>query len=117
MSPIERLQADYRGTGVTTGPHPMALVRARFPELWRAGDLPRAANGVRVQIGGSVICRQRPGTAKGVVFISLEDETGVANAVIEPGFFETHRLVLTHEPFLLVVGRLQNVEGVIHIRA
>jgi len=116
MSPIERLQADYRGTSVTTGPHPMALVRERFPELWRACDLPQAPNGACVQIGGSVICRQRPGTAKGFVFISVEDETGVANAVVEPEFFEVHRLTLTHELFLLIEGRLQNVDGVIHIR-
>jgi error-prone DNA polymerase len=117
MSSAERLQADYRGTDLTTGPHPMALVRAQFPDLWRAIDLPQARSGAIVRIGGAVICRQRPGTAKGFVFISVEDETGVANAVVEPAFFEAHRLTITHEPFLLIEGRLQNIESVIHIRA
>ncbi len=117
MSPADRLQADYRGTDLTTGPHPMALVRAQFPDLWRAIDLPQARSGAIVRVGGAVICRQRPGTAKGFVFISVEDETGVANAIAEPAFFEAHRLTITHEPFLVIEGRLQNVESVIHIRA
>src|SRR5205823_3892270 len=68
MNPFERVQADYAGTSLTTGPHPMALVREKFAHLWRAADLPQAANGAFLSIGGIVICRQRPGTAKGVVF-------------------------------------------------
>jgi error-prone DNA polymerase len=64
-----------------------------------------------------VICRQRPGTAKGFVFISLEDETGIANAVVIPAFFERHRLVITQEPSLKITGRLQNVAGVTHVKA
>lgn len=117
MTPVERMNADYAGTGVTTGPHPMALVRAELPHVWRAGDLPAAKNGQRVCVAGMVICRQRPGTAKGFVFISLEDETGVANAVVEPGLFEAWRLVITQEPFLQIRGTVQNVEGVIHVKA
>jgi error-prone DNA polymerase len=70
-----------------------------------------------VRVAGNVICRQRPGTAKGIVFVSLEDETGVSNAVVYPPVFEANRLVLTEEPFLLIEGRLQNAENVIHIRA
>ena len=69
------------------------------------------------QMAGQVICRQRPGTAKGFVFLSLEDETGIANVVVEPAFFERNRLLITEEPFLLVEGRMQNIDQVIHVRA
>jgi error-prone DNA polymerase len=72
---------------------------------------------MRVRIAGSVICRQRPGTAKGFTFVSLEDETGVANAIITPQLFEKQRLLIVHEPFLIIEGRLQNHHDVIHIRA
>jgi len=117
MTQLERIQADYLAVGLTVGRHPMRLVRRRLPELTRAGDLSRIANGRTVEVGGAVICRQRPGTAKGFVFVSLEDETGIANTVLEPEFFERHRLLVTQEPFLCIRGRLQNVEGVIHVRA
>jgi len=113
----ERVQADYQGSSVTAGDHPMSLVRDQIPEVWRAGDLPLAREGENVVIGGSVICRQRPGTAKGIVFISLEDETGVANAVVASELFERCRMVINQEPTLRITGRLQNREGVIHIRA
>jgi error-prone DNA polymerase len=117
MSPGERTEADYHGTGLTVGPHPMQLVRADFPHLWRAADLPEARNGDWVAIAGNVICRQRPGTAKGFVFVSVEDETGIANAVIAPALFEKLRLLITQENFLVITGRLQNADKVIHIRA
>jgi error-prone DNA polymerase len=93
------------------------LVRERFPDLWRASDLEGITNGLLIRIGGAVICRQRPGTANGFVFISLEDETGVANAIVEPPIFERDRLTIVHEPFLMIEGRAQNVSGVIHVRA
>src|SRR5690606_20081694 len=105
MSPDERLQADFSGLGLTTGAHPMARVRERLPDVWRAGDLPLGRDGETVQVAGSVICRQRPGTAKGFVFISLEDETGVANAVVTPPMFERHRLVINQEPALFITGK------------
>ena len=117
MDPMERNQADYSGTGLTTGPHPMALIRARLPDLWRAADLAQARTGLRVRIGGHVICRQRPGTAKGFVFVSLEDESGVANAILEPDFFEKMRLLVTEEPFLIIEGLVQHADGVIHVKA
>ncbi len=117
MDAVERAQADYSGAGITTGPHPMALLRARLPDIWRAADLARARNGLRVRIGGHVICRQRPGTAKGFVFVSLEDETGVANAILEPALFEKTRLLVTEEPFLIIEGPVQHSEGVIHVKA
>jgi error-prone DNA polymerase len=117
MTRPERYQADFRGLGLTTGVHPMALVRTRLPDVWRAGDLPLARDGDQVKVAGSVICRQRPGTAKGFVFISLEDETGVANAVVRPDLFERYRLVINQESALIISGRVQNEHGVIHVKA
>ncbi len=117
MTLTERYQADFAGVTLTTGIHPMALVRDRLPEAWRATDLPLARNGDRVTVAGSVICRQRPGTAKGFLFVSLEDETGVANVVVTPQLFESHRLVITQSHALAITGRLQNQDGVIHVKA
>lgn len=117
MSLAERLRADFTGLEITTGTHPMALIRDTLTDAWRATDLPLGRDGDRVTIAGSVICRQRPGTAKGFVFISLEDETGIANAIITPQLFEAKRLMLTQEPALLVTGKLQNLHGVIHVKA
>jgi error-prone DNA polymerase len=119
MTLPERLRADYTGMQLTTGPHPMALLREKCNVLnvWRAGDLPKAKNGQIVCIAGNVICRQRPGTAKGFVFITLEDETGMSNAVVAPKLFEKLRLLITSESFLMITGKLQNVENVIHIQA
>ena len=85
--------------------------------LKRATDLPSARHGDTVQIAGNVICRQRPGTAKGYVFISLEDETGVSNAIVTPDLFERTRLLITEEPFLIIEGTVQNSENVVLIQA
>jgi error-prone DNA polymerase len=115
MTAIERLQADFDGTSLTTGPHPMALIRPQAPHLTRAVDLPALDNGQNVIIGGMVICRQRPGTAKGHVFISLEDETGISNAIVRSELFEKLRLVITHEPFLQIEGTLQHIDNVISV--
>jgi error-prone DNA polymerase len=117
MSLAERLHADFSGLDLTVGAHPMTLARSRLPQAWRAGDLPLAQDGDRVTIAGSVICRQRPGTAKGFVFVSLEDETGIANAIVKPAIFERNRLVVTQESALKITGRLQNQSGVIHVSA
>ena len=117
MSPGERVQADFTLMGLTAGVHPMAHVRAALPDVWRAGDLPLGKNGDQVVVAGSVICRQRPGTAKGFVFISLEDETGVANCIVTPDRFEQFRLVINLEPALRITGQLQFQHGVIHIKA
>ena len=118
MSPTERLQADYAGLRLTTGPHPMELLRARVPgSFWRAADLPEARGGERIRVAGQVICRQRPGTAKGVCFVSLEDETGIINAIVAPDLFDATRLVLTSEPFLIIEGVVQLRHRTIHIQA
>lgn len=117
MSHVERLQADYQGIGVTVGAHPMAAMRDRLPQVWTARDLEHTPHGNRVRVAGQAICRQRPGTAKGFVFISLEDETGISNVVVLPQMFEKYRLTITQEKHLLVSGALQNLKGVIHVKA
>jgi len=117
MTLPERVKADYDTMNLTTGPHPMKLLRESLPNIWRAIDLPRARHGSIIQIAGNVICRQRPGTAKGFVFVSLEDETGVSNAIVDPDLFEHFRLVITEEAFLLIEGEVQNSDNVILIKA
>lgn len=117
MTRMERMQADFQGLQLTVGVHPMTLVRDRLPEVVCAGDLALGRDGDRVKVAGSVICRQRPGTAKGFVFVSLEDETGIANAVVTPDLFERQRMVINEEAALYIVGRLQNQFGVIHVKA
>jgi error-prone DNA polymerase len=117
MSLPERVKADYTVMNLTTGPHPMKLLRTQLPDIWRATDLRLAPQGATVQIAGNVICRQRPGTAKGFVFISLEDETGVSNAIVTPDLFERMRLLITEEPFLLIEGVVQNTDNVVLIKA
>jgi error-prone DNA polymerase len=119
MNAEERLVADFRGTGLTVGPHPMAYHRARMDAMGirKASDLSRIPDGQRLRIAGGVIARQRPGTAKGFVFLSLEDETGVANAIVTPGLFQKNRLLLSSEKFLMVEGILQNQDHVISVKA
>ncbi len=117
MTLPERVKADYDTMNLTTGPHPMKLLRETLPDIWRAIDLIHARHGSIIQIAGNVICRQRPGTAKGFVFISLEDETGVSNAIVEPDLFERFRLVITEEAFLLIEGQVQNSDNVVLIKA
>jgi error-prone DNA polymerase len=119
MTPPERLMADYAGTSLTIGPHPLALRRAELAlrGVLRARDLPQARNGRRVRVAGAVITRQRPGTAKGFVFLTLEDETGIANVIVRPDLFTAQRREIIGEPYLLVEGTLQIQEGVTSIKA
>jgi error-prone DNA polymerase len=119
MNSEERLVADFRGTGMTVGPHPMAYHRARMQAMGihKASDLSHIPDGQYLRIGGCVICRQRPGTAKGFVFLSIEDETGVANAIVMPDLFQKNRLLLSSAQFLMVEGILQNQDNVISVKA
>ena len=119
MDEGERLQADYAGTGLTIGPHPMALRRDEMAlrGVLRAADLPQARDGRRVRVAGMVITRQRPGTAKGFVFLTLEDETGVSNIIVRPDLFDRERMTVIRQPFLLVDGVLQYQDGVLSVRA
>jgi error-prone DNA polymerase len=119
MNVEERLTADCHGTGMTVGRHPMAH---RREELNRLGIIPAAGlaaipNGRAVRVAGNVIVRQRPGTAKGIVFLSLEDETGIANVVVMPDVFDQQRLAILSHPWVIVEGEMQNVDRVVHVRA
>jgi len=119
MTRPERMDADFRGTGLTIGRHPVAYRRAELSELGasRAIDLRQLRDGSAVKVGGWVIVRQRPGTAKGFVFLTMEDETGVANIIITPQLFDKYRLVVVDEPFLLISGTLQNQDNVVSVKA
>ena len=119
MTTDERLAADFAGTGLTTGPHPMAYHREalRREGILSADDLLRCGNNRPVRIAGCVVARQRPGTAKGFVFLSLEDETGIANVILTPDVFERDRIVVTRSRSLLIAGHVQNQEGVVHVKA
>ena len=119
MTIEERLVADFSGTGVTVGKHPMAFHRAKLKQMGvsAAGELAHLAHGRTTRIAGSVIARQRPGTAKGFVFLSLEDETGIANAILTPAVYEQFKHAVVYENFLLLEGELQNQENVVSLKA
>ncbi|HEX9002865.1 MAG TPA: OB-fold nucleic acid binding domain-containing protein, partial [Blastocatellia bacterium] len=118
MTANERLVADFRGTGMTIGPHPMAHRREEMKKLGvrAASELPTIPDGTHVRIAGAVIARQRPGTAKGFVFLSIEDETGIANAIIPPQLFQRDHATVVHHSFLILEGRLQNQERVVSLK-
>jgi error-prone DNA polymerase len=119
MTVEERLAADFHGTGVTVGPHPMAYHRDALSRMGIvcSRDLQNLKDGRKTRIAGCVIARQRPGTAKGFVFLSLEDETGISNAIVTPAVYEQYRRVVTYGKFLLIEGELQNQENVISVKA
>jgi len=118
MTPEERLVADFRGTGMTVGPHPMKYHRANMKRqgILTASELNRLPDGTHVRVAGGVIARQRPGTAKGFVFLSIEDETGIANAIVTPRVFEEHRVTIVHQQFLLIEGQLQHQDNVVSVK-
>jgi error-prone DNA polymerase len=119
MTDEERLIADFHGSGLTVGPHPMSYRRARLDamKVQRACELTRLSDGEYTRVAGCVIARQRPGTAKGFVFLSLEDETGIANVIVNPDLYEQNRMIINRERFLRVEGVLQNQDNVISIKA
>jgi error-prone DNA polymerase len=119
MTADERLVADFRGTGMTVGPHPLAYHRAEMKRqgVRSAQELAGLPHGTWVRVAGAVIARQRPGTAKGFVFLSLEDETGIANAIVTPQLFAKDHGALVGSSFLLVEGPLQNQDNVISVKA
>jgi len=118
MTLDERLAADFHGTGVTVGPHPMAYHRAALSRMGIvcSSDLAKLRDGRKTRIAGCVIARQRPGTAKGFVFLSLEDETGISNAIVTPSVYEQYRRLVTYGKFLIVEGKLQNQENVVSVK-
>jgi len=118
LSPLETTLADYRTTGLTTGPHVMAHLREslRSRGVLATRELQRVPNGRYVRTAGHVIVRQRPGSAKGFCFVTLEDETGTTNGVFTPDQFERLRGPLHASPLIEIAGPIQNVDGVIHVR-
>jgi error-prone DNA polymerase len=119
MDVEERLVADYHGTGLTVGPHPIAYRRA---ELLRRGiksaaELKALPDGKSAATAGCVITRQRPGTAKGLIFMTLEDETGTARVIVKPDFYENNRVAVLYERFIEVAGTIQNRDGVVNLIA
>jgi error-prone DNA polymerase len=119
MNIEERLVADYAGTSLTIDKHPLAYQRQelRMQGVLSAEELRTHRDGQFVRIAGCVIARQRPGTAKGFIFLSMEDETGIANVIVTPDLYERERLVVTRAKFILAEGPLQNQDGVIHVKA
>jgi error-prone DNA polymerase len=119
MTPTQRISSDFSNSGLTIGKHPMTFHRERLQAMGVLDNetVKSGRNGAIVKIAGSVITRQRPGTARGFVFLSLEDETGIVNVIVNPDLFERHRLVCVTEPYLLIKGVLQNTWGVISVKA
>jgi error-prone DNA polymerase len=119
MTTEERLVSDYAGTGLNVGKHPMYYRRAELQRqrVLSALELKNYRDGEFVRTAGCVIARQRPGTAKGFIFLSMEDETRIANVIVTPDLYERDRLTVTRGKFLLVEGILQNQDEVIHVKA
>jgi error-prone DNA polymerase len=113
MDAAERLTSDLDGTGVSVGRHPVSFYRQELFErgVRRAADLPRLADGDFVRVAGAVICRQRPGTAKGFMFLTLEDETGLVNAIVRPDLFDREHRTLVGAAFMEIDGVLQATDG------
>jgi error-prone DNA polymerase len=119
MDVEERLVADYHGTGMTTGHHPMAYRREvlRARGVKSAIELKNLPHGREAATAGCVITRQRPGTAKGIIFMTLEDETGTSRVIISPDFYDNNRMVVLNERFVLVSGVVQNQDNIVHLKA
>jgi error-prone DNA polymerase len=119
MNASERLNADFRQTHLTIGKHPMAFHREKLNALGvtPASQLKHVRNGRFVRIAGCIICRQRPGTAKGLLFLSIEDETGVSNAVVMPDVFDRERKTILNNSYLVIDGEMQNIDNVYTVRA
>ncbi len=119
MDVEERLVADYHGTGMTTGHHPMAYRREvlRARGVKSAIELKNLPHGREATTAGCVITRQRPGTAKGIIFMTLEDETGTSRVIISPDFYDNNRMVVLNERFVMVSGVVQNQDNIVHLKA
>jgi error-prone DNA polymerase len=119
MEVEERLVSDYHGTGLTTGPHPMFYRRAEMHRLniKSAAEMRAIAHGKRATVAGAVITRQRPGTASGLIFLTLEDETGYVNVIVMPHVYEEYRQAVLEPKFIRVSGTVQNQDGIVHLKA
>jgi error-prone DNA polymerase len=118
-SEAEDIVADYRGTGLTLGRHPLALLRGKLDRLQarRAAELVKLQSGLQVRVAGIVTHRQRPETASGVIFMSLEDETGTSNLIVWPRIQHSQRAAVFGAQLMVVHGELQSEMGVVHVIA
>jgi error-prone DNA polymerase len=111
LTPWERMLADYRGTGVSVGVHPLELLRKHLPAgVLTSAELHDARHGSRVAFAGMAVARQRPATANGIVFMLLEDELGQVNLIVPPQVYDRHRAVVRGEPLILARGRFERIE-------
>ena len=119
MDVEERLIADYHGTSMTVGPHPMFYRREemRRQNIKSAAELRAMQNGQKATVAGAVITRQRPGTAKGLIFLTLEDESAHANVIVMPDIYEKYRRAVLEPAFVCVFGTVQNQDGIVHLKA
>ena len=119
MTPGQRTCADFSNSGLTIGRHPMSFHRARMQEMGVLDSTTAKLqkDGTVMKVAGCVITRQRPGTAKGFVFLSLEDEAGIINIIVRPDLFDRRRVICTTSPYLLIKGVLQSQMGVISLKA
>jgi error-prone DNA polymerase len=119
MTAAEETVADFLGTSLTAGVHPMAHVRRTLQKqgVVRTADLARFPQGARLKTAGSVIVRQRPGTAKGVLFVTVEDESGMTQAMVSPALFQEHRALVAGSPGLVIEGTVEKRDGSVSLKA
>jgi error-prone DNA polymerase len=119
MTEIERVMTDIRLTGMSIGKHPIRFVRAMLNHrgVVPVADLWKEKDGGLVEVAGLIICRQRPATATGIVFLSVEDETGIVNVVVMSDLFERERAKIVNSPAAYITGVLQNLEDTVSVRA
>jgi error-prone DNA polymerase len=118
QTPWEQVVADYASVGIALEQHPMELLRAELSEaVVSSADLDGVADGAAIEVAGMVVARQRPATARGVVFLLLEDELGTVNVIVPPPVYERHRLMVRTASFARVAGRLERREGTINLVA
>ena len=118
MGTWDRMVSDHEAMGLTTGPHPMALLRPSLPDSIRSSrDLRTDRHGSRLTVAGMMVARQRPATAKGIVFLLLEDEHGMSNIIVPPDVYERDRISIRSEPLVEVTGKLERRQGTINVIA
>ncbi len=118
MRAWEQMEADYAVLGLSPKYHPLGLLRSMLPRHYVSSlEINNRPNGQIIQIAGLIVCRQRPGTAKGVQFLLLEDEVGLVNVVVQPWLYEQRKMTVRGEPFLVITGELQHQGGAINVVA
>jgi len=118
MSDWDKMRADYVILGLSPNAHPMSFLRSRLHEgIASTAMVPLLDHGASIEVAGLVVCRQRPQTAKGFIFMVLEDEFGLVNVIVKPDVYETHRSLVRGEPFVIVRGELQRRDGITNLMA